>query len=41
LLWGETEGKKRTLKGLDVAASQGDPDLVDLGALAEVLLRLV
>ena len=29
------------LEGLDVAGGEGDADLVDLGALAEVLLRLV
>jgi hypothetical protein len=29
------------LERLDVARRQGDADLVDLGALAEVLLRLV
>ena len=29
------------LKRLDVAGGEGDADLVDLGALAEVLLRLV
>ena len=29
-----------TLERLDVAAGQGDADLVDLGALAEVLLLL-
>jgi hypothetical protein len=36
--WGR---RRRTLERLDVAAGQGDADLVDLGALAEVLLRLV
>lgn len=29
------------LEALDVAGGEGDADLVDLGALAEVLLRLV
>jgi hypothetical protein len=29
------------LEGLDIARGEGDADLVDLGALAEVLLRLV
>ena len=29
------------LEGLDLAGGEGDADLVDLGALAEVLLRLV
>lgn len=37
----EIRDGKRTLERLDVAAGQGDADLVDLGALAEVLLRLV
>ena len=34
-------GGRRTLERLDVAARQRDADLVDLGALAEVLLGLV
>jgi hypothetical protein len=30
-----------TLEGLDITAGEGDADLVDLGAIAEVFFRLV
>jgi hypothetical protein len=33
--------KLHTLEGLDITAGEGDADLVDLGTIAEVFLRLV